>query len=199
MDIDIEKRIFPMAIRAVDGDDGIKIRGTAAVYNKLSGDLGGFNEIIEPGFFENVLNNDVRALVNHDENMILGRTSNRTLILKDNESGLDVKIKPPNTQTGKDTVELIRRGDINQMSFAFKVKQPGGDKWIQGSNGKTTRILKRGGAAALYDVSVVTFPAYPQTSVSVRARAAQLAGRIINPAVMIRHKNRRRLIQLLSK
>lgn len=175
MDPELETRTFDVELRAqADGDKPV-IDGTAVVYNRWSENLGGFREMVEPGFFENVLKNDVRALWNHNQDLVLGRTKAGTLTLQDTERGLDVHINPPDTQAGRDAVELIKRRDVTQMSFAFMVK-PGGDEWTRDKDGTAKRVLKRGGAARLLDVSPVTYPAYPQTSVAVRSKLAELAG-----------------------
>ena len=175
MDENIETRVFDSEMRVTVDPNTPKIDGTAAVYNRMSEDLGGFREIIEPGFFENVLKGDTRALWNHNADLVLGRTKAGTLALEDTERGLDVHILPPDTQTGRDAVTLIKRGDVTQMSFAFRVRQPGGDEWIRDEKtGSIKRILKRGGASELFDVSPVTYPAYPQTSVHARSILAGL-------------------------
>jgi uncharacterized protein len=169
---EIERRTVEMEFRAADGQEGQEaptISGRAAVYNRWSEDLGGFRELIEPGFFENALKSDVRALWNHNSDLVLGRTKAGTLRLTDTESSLDVEIKPPDTQTGRDAVVSIKRRDVTQMSFAFSVKS-GGDTWERDQRtGAITRKLLRGGCEMLYDVSPVTYPAYVQTSVHARS------------------------------
>lgn len=172
---EMERRNVEMEFRAEDGTEKPKIRGRAVVYNRWSADLGGFKEIIEPGFFENVLKDDVRALWNHNTDLVLGRTRSGTLLLADTESGLDVEIDPPDTQIGRDAVVSIGRRDVNQMSFGFTVKS-GGDKWERDQRtGAITRRLLRGGCETLFDVSPVTYPAYAQTSVSARSMMEALS------------------------
>ena len=173
---EIEIRSFPIELRvAGDGAEAPVIEGTAAVYGRKSEVMFNFREMIEPGFFESVLKNDVRSLWNHNADKVLGRTKSGTLTLTDTERGLDVHIDPPDTTVGRDAIVSIKRGDVDQMSFGFSVKQ-GGDDWRKESDGSLTRILKRGGCERLYDVSPVTFPAYPQTSVHVRSMVDQLTG-----------------------
>lgn len=166
----MERRFVVEELRVLaEEGEGPKIQGYAAVFNKRSEVLGDFVEQIEPGFFAPALRHDVRALWNHNTDLVLGRTKNKTLTLEEDERGLRVVIDPPDTQWGRDAMELIRRGDVNQMSFGFSVK-PGGDEWsAEGKKGLRVRTLKAGGCRALYDVSPVTFPAYPQTSAQVRA------------------------------
>jgi len=206
---DREMRTFRLAeLRVDDGGTDPEIVGRAVVYNEPSVDLG-FIETIEPGFFEGALEGDTRALFNHDSNYVLGRTGPKTLELHDGAEGLDVRIRPPKTTLVNDLVlEPMRRGDIDQMSFSWLTK-PDGDVW-RIEEGKMYRTLKRGGCAELYDVSVVTFPAYPQTSVQVRSKMSELQSQLQSagrPAPVaddvglapVRHAHRRRRLQLISK
>ena len=178
---EMEIRSFEVELRALTPDpspdgEGKKpsIEGSAVVYGKKSELLFGmFREVIEAGFFEGALKQDVRALWNHNPDLVLGRTKSGTLKLNDTERSLDVHIDPPDTQVGRDAVTSIKRGDVNQMSFGFTVKQ-GGDEWKKETDGTSTRTLKRGGCERLFDVSPVTYPAYPQTSVAVRSMMAAL-------------------------
>ena len=155
--------------------DGIPatIEGYAAVFNQWSEDIGGFQEIILPGAFKKALDNgdDVRALINHDMNMILGRRSTGTLELWEDEVGLKVKIILPDTQYAKDLVTMMQRGDVNQMSFGFTVEF---DRWYEEDGNQKREIVS---VAKLFDVSVVTFPAYPQTIAVARdVLMARMAG-----------------------
>ena len=162
----LESRSFPFEITEVRKAEGepIKIGGYAAVFNKLSGDLGGFREKIDPGFFSNVLGDDVRALFNHDDNMVLGRTKNDTLTLEQDSKGLSVEITPPDTTYARDLLTLIDRGDVDQMSFQWVTAV---DEWDESDPSKIVRTLKK--AQSLWDVSPVTFPAYPQTKAGIRS------------------------------
>jgi len=151
---------------ATDGQPPV-IEGTAVVYNRWSQDLGGFKERVLPGAFTNSLaGSDIRALFNHDVNIILGRNKSGTLSLTDMAQGLRTHIEPPETDLVRDMVLVpMKRRDVNQMSFSFRTRQ---DEW---------REPKKDGAlwerdlieAELFDVSVVTFPAYTQTDAAVRA------------------------------
>jgi len=114
-------------------------------------------------FADSLAQDDIRSLWNHDTNWVLGRTTNETLRLSEDETGLAVEIDPPDTQMGRDAVVSIRRGDVSQMSFAFAVLD---QKWDIDENEQYVRTLLR---VKLYEVSPVTFPAYPATSVAVRA------------------------------
>ena len=151
--------------------DTPKITGYAAVFNEpseLLSDGWGFSwiEIIRHGAFAKTIKEaDVRALVNHDSNYVLGRNAAGTLSLKENRRGLEVSIDPPDTQWARDLVVSMERGDVTQMSFAFSVVT---DRWTEDRKAETlTRELLE---VKLYDVSVVTFPAYPQTSAVARSR-----------------------------
>lgn len=142
-----------------------KIIGYAALFDVRSVDLGGFVEEVKPGAFSKSLANgaDVRALVEHSGGiMTLGRVKSGTLLIAEDERGLGINIDPPETQTGRDTVELIRRGDLNQMSFSFRTIE---DQWHI-ENGIHVRSLVE---VELYDVSIVSFPAYPTTSADLRS------------------------------
>lgn len=144
-----------------DHDDG-KIRGYAAVFDSLSEDLGGFREKIAKGAFADTLNADVRALWNHDANIVLGRTTSGTLTLREDSHGLAIEIDPPDTQQARDLLVSIRRGDISQMSFGFYTKA---DEWEK-RDGENIRTLRK---VELFDVSPVTYPAYADTSVATRS------------------------------
>lgn len=173
---EMERRNFMMVELRVEGDEKPKIKGHAAVFNTLSEKMWNFREMIEPGFFKDCMQDDVRGLFNHDSNIVLGRTTSGTLSVEEDEIGLRIVIDPPDTTLVKDMVlEPMKRGDINQMSFGFSVKskmdgdEMDGDEW-QRTGEDVVRILKAGGCKRLYDVSPVTYPAYPETSVAVRSR-----------------------------
>lgn len=161
---DIDERPFEIELRQ-DGD-APRIEGYAVVWNSMSRDLGGFKEIIEPGAFGEALAGgpDVRALFNHDSNMVLGRTTNGSLALAEDAHGLRVSLSMPDTAYARDVYKLIERGDVNQMSFAFKPRK-GGETWATEDGQRVRRVRN----SDIYDVSVVTYPAYEATSVAARA------------------------------
>jgi len=143
------------------------IRRHAIVFDKLSENLGGFREMIAPSAVDRTLQDgvDLRALVDHDSAKIIGRISAGTLRVEKDAQGLRVEIDPPATSTGQDIVESIQRRDITGMSFAFRTL---GDEWdfkVDPPQRTVTDMLVR-------EVSVVTFPAYPQTDVAMRSLAA---------------------------
>lgn len=153
--ITMEKRYFNIETRTEKREDGsTTITGHAAVFNKLSSDLGGFREIIAPNAFENVLNDDVRALVNHDPNLLLARTTSGTLNLKQTDEGLQYSFDVPDTTYGRDLIISMERGDITQSSFAFTIEE---DSWESTEDGEIRTINK---VKSLFDVSPVSFPAY---------------------------------------
>jgi uncharacterized protein len=152
------------------------LTGYAAVYNRFSLPLreGGsaFREVIRPGAFDRILarqrgKQDVVALLNHDSNMILGRTSSGTLELSSDEKGLRYTVTPPDTQVGRDTLELVRRRDLRGSSFAFAVTEAG-QNWSSDDQGAVREIRD---VSLLADVSVVLTPAYPASSVAVAQRS----------------------------
>lgn len=161
----VEHRAFPLAgveIRANDNEPP-RIVGHAAIFNSLSEDLGYFREKIAPGAFAKTIQEaDVRALFNHDPNFVLGRTKSGTLKLAEDERGLAVEIIPPDTAWARDLMETMRRGDIDQMSFGFQVVK---EEW-EGDANNPVRVLKE---VRLFDVSVVTYPAYTATDAQVRS------------------------------
>ena len=170
----IERRTFKVEVRkAADGTR--KINATAVVFNQLSENLGGWREQIDPGAFDACDMADVRCLVNHDDNLVLGRTVSKTLSLSKDTSGLGFECDPPDTSYARDLAVCMDRGDIDQCSFSFSVA-PGGADWAEDPNtGGEIRTVKK--ISRLYDVSVVTFPAYTQTSAELRSAADILSER----------------------
>ena len=144
-----------------EGDSNVVV-GYASVFNTLSNDLGNFKEIISPDAFEGRLNDDVRFLINH-EGLPLARTTNDTLKLTTDETGLRYEAKVANTSLGRDLLELMRNGTINQSSFAFVVDD---DSW-EVKDGVNIRTINK--VSRLYDVSAVTYPAYEEASVALRS------------------------------
>ncbi len=156
-----ERRYMPMEFR-ID-EEGI-IEGYAAVFNQWSADLGGFIEMIRPGAFAKTLQEaDVRGAFNHDANYVLGRNKSGTLELQEDDYGLKFRVDPPETQWADDLRTSIKRGDIDQASFAFNTIR---DKWTRSTNDEPHKreLIE----VQLFDVGPVTYPAYPQTSVSAR-------------------------------
>ena len=147
------------------GDEGA-IEGYAAVFDQWSDDLGWFKEKIRPGAFTNTLKiADVRALFNHDPNYVLGRNRAETLDLVEDDHGLHFRAEPPATQWADDLRTSIGRGDINQGSFGFYIVR---EEWQEQESERELIEVE------LMDVSVVTYPAYPQTTISARALTSRI-------------------------
>jgi len=159
-----EKRTVDIEYRLIRDDGRPRIEGYAAVFNKDSEDMG-FIERIAPGAFKSALKvSDVRALFNHDPNFVLGRSKSGTLVLKEDRTGLHMSVKPPDTQLIRDLVLApIDRGDITQQSFAFEVEE---DEWDGLDKDHPVRTIRK--FKQIFDVSPVTFPAYPDTDVALR-------------------------------
>jgi hypothetical protein len=154
-----------LEVRAGVGDGPSKLVGYAAVYNSLSADLGGFKERILPGAFKGsvVGNTDIRALVDHNSEKLLGRTGNKTLRLAEDAKRLRIEVDLPDTSYARDVKTLVARGDIRGMSFGFRV--PDGGSRFTKESGQTIRELSN---IDLREVTVTSIPAYGDTSVQVR-------------------------------
>ena len=151
-------------LREGPAGDGMAFSGYAAVFNSDSEPLP-FTERILPGAFRKSLRsrNNVRMYLNHDSSMLLATTRAKTLRLEEDERGLKVDADLPDTTVGRDLSTLIKRGDVDSMSFGFSVPARG-DQWSDDGNVRELKEVK------LYEVSVVTgFPAYAATSASVRS------------------------------
>jgi len=163
--MDREIRAIPAEFRIHQTEnEPLKIIGYAARFNELSEEMWGMREKIAPGAFtEAIGKSDVRALWNHDPNYVLGRTKNGTLQIREDEQGLFYEVTPPDAQWARDLVESIKRGDVDQSSFAFTVDA---EAWDESSDPVIRTIVK---VRELYDVSPVTYPAYPTATSGVRS------------------------------
>lgn len=165
-----EVRTICTELRAMpaEANAGKKIAGHAARFNSMSEDLGGFTERIAPGAFaKSLMNADVRALWNHDANIVLGRNKSGTLRLLEDSEGLYFEVDMPDTQLVRDmVVSPIERGDVSQCSFGFYTIN---DSWEKNADGKVIRTLLE---CDLLDVSPVTYPAYNSTDVAMRSMQA---------------------------
>lgn len=165
----IQRRTITLKDVEVRSEAEPVIRGYAAVFNQWADIIPGvYRERIAPGAFKKTLKEaDVRALFNHNPDYVLGRNKAGTLSLSEDEHGLAVEIRPPDTQWARDLMTSMKRGDISQMSFAFSI--------VKYEDNDTGKVLERTLIEAkLYDVSVVTFPAYPQTEAWARSAIACL-------------------------
>ena len=170
---EIERRSLPyssgrLEIRAAHGGKRQKLTGTAAVFDSLSQDLGGFVETLERNAFAEALRgSDIRALFNHSPDHILGRESAATLEVWESRAGLEFEIDLPDTPIGKSVLEGVKRGDITGNSFSFRLAKDG-DSWDH--SGKIpVRTIKANGIAEIRDVGPVTYEAYLDTKVSARS------------------------------
>jgi HK97 family phage prohead protease len=204
--MEIERRFFNVAeLRAsMEGEHKPFIEGHAAVFNQPSLEIfpfaPGWREVIRPGAFTAAIKtDDVRALINHNDDRLIGRVSNRTLMLEEDEVGLKVRIFPPDTSDARDLLTLIRGKYISQMSFGFRVAEDG-EEIDRGGKLRAIKTIQN-----LYDVSPVTQPAYPTTDVGLRSRftaqkepsdVRQIAAEIINRAEFIsRSQDRKEIIE----
>lgn len=146
-----------------DGDD-LHISGHFAVFNSPYEIAPGMTESVAPGAFSNTLSGDIRALVNHDATLVLGRTTAHTLELREDSRGLwgDIIINP-NDGDAMNLYNRVKRGDVNQCSFGFEVVKQDTEVRDDGSVHWTIREVK------LYEVSPCTFPAYEETNISARS------------------------------
>jgi HK97 family phage prohead protease len=179
-----ERRFFNTEVRM--DEESRKVTGYAAVFEKESNDLGGFVEVIERGAFDDVLEDDAMALFNHDSNFVLAR-NNRTLKLSVDKVGLRYEFDSPNTTAGNDLLENLRLGNIDTSSFAFQIDKDG-DSWEKRGDIQLRTIKK---FKRLFDVSPVTYAAYPDTSVALRSMPNNNNSQI----VQMRH----RLIKIKNK
>jgi HK97 family phage prohead protease len=166
------------------GNNGMKtLKGVAIVYNSRSHDLGGFREIVRPGAFTRSLTSkaDVVCLRDHDNANLLGRTSSGTLTLTDSPNGLSFSCPLPATTCGQDVQELCSRGDLQKCSFGFVCQR---DDYDEDLNGEILRTVLD---ADLFDVSVVSSPAYEATCCSVRSLAEEQE-RMLRQVVIACHR-----------
>jgi HK97 family phage prohead protease len=157
----IERRSYRLEKRA--SVDGNTITGYIAVYNSPSEDLGGYTEMLLPGCFDPIPD-DIPALVNHNIDLCIARTSSGTLQLASDDSGLSYSIDLPDTNAGRDLKVSVQRGDVTGCSFGFICNE---DDWISSEDSTVLRVIR---SVELIEVSVgVVFPAYSATSSQVRS------------------------------
>lgn len=144
--------------------DGRTLRGVAAVFGTAAKIGNRYYERIDRHALDGVLGDDVRALVNHDPSLLLGRTTAGTLRLAVGDDGLGFELDLPDTQLGRDVGELVRRRDLDAMSFGF---MPGAIE--KGRAGDGLQIRTHTKIRELRDVSLATYPAYEGTAVVLRA------------------------------
>ena len=167
MDDNLERRFAEpgtIEIRQEDAKSD-RVEGYAALYNSTA-NLGPFDEVIAPGAFDDVLNDDIRILFNHDPNFPLARSNKGqgTARVWTDDKGLKYSFKPGSQTYSRDLVEAIARGDISQSSFGFSIKS---ETW-ESRDGRDIRTINS--VERLFDLSPVSFPAYQDTEVALRTK-----------------------------
>jgi len=173
----METRIVRGEIRAVGAaGKAMRVSGLAARYGSPTvigrGSRSAFKEVLMPGAFRKAVESkqDAAFLINHDPNKLLGRVSSGTLRLRDTAAGLEFECDFPDTEAARSAYVSIQRGDMHGCSFGFGTEQ-GDDEWEMvddDERGKKTALRKIRNISQLSDVSAVTYPAYPNTSVAAR-------------------------------
>jgi hypothetical protein len=160
-----ERRCVTHEFRVSKQGETPQISGYACVFDSPSEDIGWIEEV-DPKAFNNVMSGspDVRALFNHNADMVLGRTKSGTLHLSIDARGLAYVIDPPDTQVARDLIVSMQRGDVNQSSFGFVCAR---DQWTENADGTVSRRILE--FAELLDVSPVTYPAFTSTSSGIRS------------------------------
>lgn len=153
-----DKQVEKRAAELRAAEKPMVLEGYAAVFNSET-QIGDFREQVSPGAFSGALDQDVRFLLNHD-GVPFARTSNGSLQLKEDETGLHYRAKLLDTQSGRDLYAMVKRGDLNESSFAFTIQD---ESWE--GDLRTIRSVGK-----LFDVSVTTYGAYPQTSAEARKK-----------------------------
>lgn len=160
------RQVRSIASEFTTRDDGEnpKISGYFAVFNSNYDIAPGMSESVAPGAFDNTLSGDIRALVNHDTTLVLGRTTAHTLELRQDEHGLwgEIAVNPKDSDA-MNLYERVKRGDVNQCSFGFEITD---EESSVSDNGDVHWTIK---GVNLFEVSCCTFPAYQQTNISARS------------------------------
>ena len=161
-----ELRVAPLELRDVSG---LTLAGRAIVFGQPSVDMGGWDEVIQRGATRKVLATkpDTRLLINHD-GIPLARTTAGTLTLRESPEGLDWTATLRDGEMSRELIAAVERGDLSQMSFAFRVAA-GGATWAELDGGRERRTVTE--LASLPEISIVTFPAYEPTSVTTSRSA----------------------------
>ena len=146
------------------------VSGYALKWDTWSEDLGGFTETIDKEALKDTDLSDVRCYFNHDSSMVLGRTSSGTLELELDDTGLYFRCQLPDTSYGRDLFQSIKRSDINQCSFGFIIDEDG-DDFNKRDDGMYERIIRK--IKSLWEISIVSMPAYSDTSVAVAQRSIE--------------------------
>ena len=162
-----ETRIMQNPLEARQAEDGtVNIEGLGIVFNELSEDLGGFQERILPEAMDGVDISDIYSFINHDPNLVMGRTKSGTMEVEIRADGVHYRVRPPKSMT--QYIENIQRGDIDGSSFSFRIAQ-GGDSWEERDGGQVPlRTITK--FMAVKEMGPVINPAYKQTSSDIALR-----------------------------
>lgn len=183
-------RLFDVEMRGLD-DESNTVEGMAVVFEQET-DMGWFIEKIDRHAFDNTDMSDVVLNLNHNNDVLLAGTRNGSLQLRVDDNGVFQRSNIIDTTQGRDVMKLIRSGLLSKQSFAFTIAD-GGEKW-ETREGKEYRTITN--IDHLYDVSIVTFPAYSQTTLWSRG-ADELADR--HKALMAKRKEQdERMEKLLN-
>lgn len=165
----MERRMITISSDFQTREDGGRkiIAGYFSVYGSIYNIGPGMSEEIAPGAFDDCLEDDVRALINHDTTLVMGRTKAKTLILKVDEKGLygEIEINQADTDA-LNCYSRVQRKDVNQCSFGFDILD---EETVYKEDGSVHWIIRK---VKLYEVSVCTFPAYEETAVEARQKQA---------------------------
>lgn len=160
-----QMRSVPSRFDTREENDALYIEGYFSVFNTNYDLWPGASESVAPGAFSQTLGGDIRALIDHETRLVLGRNKAGTLELREDSHGLWGRVAiNRNDQDAMNLYERVKRGDVDQCSFGFEITKEDTDIREDGSVHWTIREVK------LYEVSVVTFPAYEETSVSARKK-----------------------------
>ncbi|MFD6970144.1 HK97 family phage prohead protease [Streptomyces sp. NPDC059949] len=171
-DFQIERRAVDTEFEVRSEGGKFNFYGYALKWDARSQNLGGFRERVAQGATaDSIGRDDIRALFNHDPNLILGRNRSGTLRLSEDSDGLHYEVDMPDTTYARDLATAMERGDVSHSSFGFKTAGPEGDSWAEDDDGFPLRTLQK---IALFDVSPVTYPAYADSTSGVGSRALQL-------------------------
>ncbi len=143
--------------------EGNQVAGFAVRYNSETVIAGAFREKFAPGAFTEAIKGDVRALFNHEDGKVLGRTKSGTLKLREDQEGLSYELDLPDTTVGRDLKVSMQRGDIDGSSFGFTVKR---EQWDDTGDLPLRTVLEAG----LREVSPVPYPAYEDSMIALRSR-----------------------------
>lgn len=176
-DLEMRQVTTTINLRQIDDSEEQVIEGYALKFNKESSVLGHFlrfKEILDPHALDGANMEDVVATFNHDQNQVLGRTKVNLELTVDN-IGLKFRVKPTDTQFARDLITNIKAGVINQCSFAFTIPdEDGAEEWAESEEEGVDYVRTVRKIDHLYDVSVVTTPAYPDTEATVGARSKKM-------------------------